>query len=46
MAMASFKVCLYVIVMSVTIYTVGYVCLLRRVQIFVNFVSFFIHDNL
>ena len=33
--LASFKVCLYVIVLSVTVCTVRYVCLLRRVQIFV-----------
>ena len=38
--LASFKVCLYVIVLSVTVCTVGYVCLLRRVQIFVDFVTF------
>ena len=37
---ASFKVCLCVIVISVTVCTVGYVCLLRRDQIFVDFVSF------
>ena len=38
--LASFKVCLYVIVLSITVFTVGYVCLIRRVQIFVDFVSF------
>ena len=38
--LASFKVCLYVIVLSVTVNTVGYVCLLRRVQIFMDFVTF------
>ena len=38
--MASFKVRLYDIVLSVTVCTVGYVCLIRRVQIFVDFVSY------
>ena len=41
--LASFKVCLCVIVLSVTVCTVGYslyVCLFRRDQIFVDFVSF------
>ena len=37
----SFKVRLCVIVLSVTVCTVGiYVCLFRRVKIFVDFVSF------
>ena len=36
----SFKVCLYIIVLSVTVCTVRYVCLLRIVQFFVDFVSF------
>ena len=31
---------LYVIVLSVTVFTVRYVCLLCRVQFFVDFVSF------
>ena len=38
--LASFKVCLCVIVLSVTVCTVGYVCLLCRDQIFVDFISF------
>ena len=38
--LASFKVYLCVIVLSVTICTVEYVCLSRRHQIFVYFVSF------
>ena len=40
--LASFKVRLCVIVLSVTVCTVGYiyVCLFRRVKIFVDFVSF------
>ena len=38
--LASFKVCLCVIVLSVTICTVEYVCSFRRHQIFVDFVSF------
>ena len=38
--LGSLKVCLYVIVLSVRVCTVGYVCLLRRIQIFVDFVSF------
>ena len=38
--LASFKVCLCVIVLLVTICTVGYVCLFRRHQTFVNFISF------
>ena len=38
--MAGFKVYLYVIVLSVTVCTVEYVCLLRRVQIFMDFDSF------
>ena len=38
----SFKVRLCVIVLSVTVCTVGYICLclFRRVKIFVDFVSF------
>ena len=36
----SFKVCLYVIMLSVTVCIGGYDCLLRRAQIFVDFVSF------
>ena len=44
--LACFKVCLCVIVLSVTVCTVGYICLLfRRDQIFVDFVQFLIHDN-
>ena len=41
--LASFKVRMCVIVLSVTVCTVGYiiyVCLFRRVKIFVDFVSF------
>ena len=38
--LASFKVCLCVIVLSVTVCTVGYVCSFHRDQIFVDFVSF------
>ena len=38
--LASYKVCLCVIVLSVTVSTVGYVCLFRRDQLFVDFVSF------
>ena len=38
--LGSFKVCLCVIVLSVTVCTVGYVCLFRRDQIFMDFVSF------
>ena len=38
--LASFKACLCVIVLSVTVCTVGYVCLIRRDQIFMDFVSF------
>ena len=38
--LASFKVCLCVIVLSVTVCAVGYVCLFRRDQIFVDFVNF------
>ena len=47
--LVSFKVCLCVIVLSVTVCTVGYityVCLFRRDRIFVDFVQFLIHDNL
>ena len=35
----SYKVCLCFVVLSVTVYTVGYVCLFRRDQIFVDFVT-------
>ena len=38
--LASYKVCFCVIVLSVTVGTVGYVCLLCRDQLFVDFVSF------
>ena len=38
--LASYKVCLCFIVLSVTVCTVGYVCSFRRNQIFVDFVSF------
>ena len=38
--LASYKVCLCFIVLSVTVCTVGYVCSSRRNQIFVDFVSF------
>ena len=38
--LASYKICLYVIVWSVTVYIAGYVCLLCRDQIFMDFVSF------
>ena len=41
--LASLKVCLCVIVLSVTVFTVEYVCLLRRDQIFVDFVSLLSH---
>ena len=45
--LASYKVCLCFIVLSVTVCTVGYVCLFRGGQIFfVDFVKFLIHDNL
>ena len=40
LSLASFKVCLCVIVLSVTICTVGYVCSFHRHQTFVDFVSF------
>ena len=35
----SFKVRLCVIVLSVTVCTEGYICLFRRIKIFVDFVS-------
>ena len=38
--LASYKVCLCFIVLSVTVCTVEYVCLFREDQIFVDFVSF------
>ena len=38
--LASYKVCLCFIVLSVTVCTVGYVCLFRRDQIFMDFVIF------
>ena len=38
--LGSFKVCLCFIVLSVTVCTVGYVCLFCGDQIFVYFVSF------
>ena len=38
--LASYKVCLCFIVLSVTVCTVGYVCLFCGDQIFVYFVSF------
>ena len=38
--LASYKVCLCFIVLSVTVCTVGYVCSFRRKHIFVDFVSF------
>ena len=38
--LASFKVCLCAIVLSVTVCTIGYVCLFRRDQILMDFVSF------
>ena len=38
--LASFKVFLCVIVLSVTLCTIEYVCLLHRDQIFVDYVSF------
>ena len=38
--LASFKVYLCVIVLSVIVCTVGYVCLFRRDQFFMDFVSF------
>ena len=38
--LGSFKVCLCVTVLSVTICTVGYVCLFHKDQIFMDFVSF------
>ena len=37
---ASYKVCLYSIVLSVTVYTVWYVCSFFGDQIFMDFVSF------
>ena len=37
--LASYKVCLCFIVLSVTICTVGYACSFRRGQIFMEFVS-------
>ena len=48
----SYKVCLCFIVLSVIVYTVGYVCIFCGDQIFVYFVSFlpmiiyevYIHD--
>ena len=39
--LASFKVCLCFIVLSVTVCTVGYICLFREDQIFVDV---YIHD--
>ena len=36
----SYKVCLCFVVLSVTVCTIGYVCLFRGGQIFVDFVSF------
>ena len=38
--LVSYKVCLYFIMLSVTVCTVGYVCLFCGDQIFVDFVSF------
>ena len=38
--LASYKVCLCFIVLSVTVCTVGHVCSFHGDQIFVNFVSF------
>ena len=38
--LASFKIYLCVIVLSVTVCTVGYICLFYRDQIFVDIVSF------
>ena len=40
--MASYKVCLCFIVLSVTVCTVGYDCSFRRDQIFVDFVVSFL----
>ena len=37
---ASYKVCLHFIVLSVTVCTLGYVCSFRGDQTFVDFVSF------
>ena len=37
--LASYKVCLCFIVLSVTVCTIGYVCLFRGDQIFVDFVT-------
>ena len=36
----SYKVCLCFIVLSVTVYTIGYICLFCVDQIFVDYVSF------
>ena len=38
--LASYKVCLCFIVLSVTVCTIGYVCLFHRDQVFVDFVGF------
>ena len=38
--LASYKVCLCFIVLSLTDCTIGYICSFRRDQIFVDFVSF------
>ena len=38
--LASYKVCLCFIVLSVKVCTVGYVCSFHRDQIFINFVIF------
>ena len=38
--LASYKVCLCFIVLSVTVSTVGYVCSFLRDQIFEDFISF------
>ena len=38
--LASYKVCLCFIVLSVTVCTVGYVCIFCGDQIFMDFVSF------
>ena len=38
--LARYKVCLHFIVLSVTVYTVGYLCSIHRDSIFVDFVCF------